>query len=288
MDNNKGWISLHRKILDNPVIPMKKPYSRFEAWVYLLLNVNHSEGKVVIGNEIIIVAKGSRVTSIMKLCKAFGWGNTKVRNFLDLLQKDSMIKYESNTRMTLISICNYATYQNPEPVNKSVTTYEQTADKSVGHVNNNELIRTNNKPIKERVVNDTEFDLWWSKYPKKRGKGKARDSFYKLTKEKREIAKATIENHVKYWVKEHTDMIYIPNPATWLNQGRYEDELELKSVKELREEEKIKIQQERWKKETAKAEEEKASPEEIRKIIKEAIGNIGTPISKAKRGDSYE
>ena len=276
MDNNKGWISLHRKILDNPIVPMQKPLSKFEAWVYLLLNVNHSEGKVVIGNEIIIVNKGSRITSIMKLCKTFGWGNTKVRNFLELLQKDDMIRYESNTNYTLVSICNYSTYQNPINENKSVTNYERTADKSVTNTNNNDKIRTNNKSIKKPIGSvDIRFNNFWQKYPKKRGKGKARECYNRLLPEQKDLADKTIDNHVKFWIKQGTDMKYIPNPSTWLNQGRYEDEIELRSVQQIRDDENTKKQQERWKKEQKEAEEEASSPEEIRAIIKEAIGNIG-------------
>ena len=69
-----------------------------------------------------------------------------------------------------------------------------------------------------------DFDLFWSAYPKKVGKADARKAFAK--------AKASVETMIAsldkqkqsdQWTREGGR--YIPNPATWLNQGRWEDEL---------------------------------------------------------------
>jgi hypothetical protein len=38
-----------------------------------------------------------------------------------------------------------------------------------------------------------------------------------------------VDNHVEYWKLKETDTEFIPHPATWLNQGRYFDELEMKA-----------------------------------------------------------
>jgi len=275
MNYNRGWISLHRKVLDNPVVPMSKPFSKFEAWVYLLLSVNHSEGKVVIGNDIQVVEKGSRITSIMKLCKSFGWGNTRVRNFLVLLQKDDMIRFESNSLFTKISICNYSTYQTPAEPDKSVTNYEQLDANLETHTNNKNLIIKNKKITKvaSGLVNSL-FNTFWKKYPKKRGKDKAEISFNKLSENQKMKAVDSIDNHVDYWIKSETDMQYIPYPATWLGQGRYEDELEIKTISEITSKQIADRQAKRQKEYFTKAEKEKATPEETSRILKDAISQI--------------
>ena len=72
---SKGWVSLYRKTLDNPILKTSKKFSTFEAWVWLLLNVNHKERKVVMGTSIYNVKKGAMITSMRKLCKTYGWGN---------------------------------------------------------------------------------------------------------------------------------------------------------------------------------------------------------------------
>ena len=106
----KGWISLHRKILDNPILSRGKIYSRFEAFVYMLLRANHSEGKCVIGNQLNIVKKGSFITSQKKLMQEFRWGSTKLRAFIKLLEADKMIE----TKTTTYSNCKQITIKNKQ------------------------------------------------------------------------------------------------------------------------------------------------------------------------------
>ena len=85
-----------------------------------------------------MVKRGSFVTSQKKLCKEFKWGNSKIRNFLKLLQKDGMIKVKTTSQATHITICNYDTYQDIQTANKSVINKKQTANKSKTNTNNND------------------------------------------------------------------------------------------------------------------------------------------------------
>jgi len=78
------------------------------------------------------------------------------------------------------------------------------------------------RKLKEREIYPQEFQEFWKAYPKKTGK----DAAFKAWKKKiPPIAKClyTIAWQVKsaQWVKE--DGQYIPMPATWLNQGRWND-----------------------------------------------------------------
>ena len=132
----KGWISLHRKILDNPMFVNRKCYSRFEAWIWLLLRANHTEGKVLIGNEMLKVKAGQLITSQKQLCKKFKWGTTKLRAFLELLQSEGMIDWEALPKATCVSIMNYGTYQNLQTDNKLQKNQKQTQSKSQVKTNN--------------------------------------------------------------------------------------------------------------------------------------------------------
>ena len=145
---SRGWISLHRKILDNPILVRGKTYSRFEAFIYMLLRANHSEGKCVIGNQLIEVKTGSFITSQKKLMQEFNWGSTKLRAFIKLLEKDKMIKTTITTYSTMISVCNYSSYQNIQTENKTETENNQTENKLQSKTNNNDTI-TFNKDNKE-------------------------------------------------------------------------------------------------------------------------------------------
>lgn len=71
---------------------------------------------------------------------------------------------------------------------------------------------------------DAEFEIFWNAYPTKVGKQPARKAFDKV-KVPVETLVAAIERQKcsSQWSKDGGQ--YIPNPATWLNQGRWEDEL---------------------------------------------------------------
>ena len=72
------------------------------------------------------------------------------------------------------------------------------------------------------------FDLFWGAYPRKVGKDAARRAF-----EKRKPDRALLESMLQAltvarssrdWTREGGR--FIPHPATWLNQGRWQDEIE--------------------------------------------------------------
>jgi hypothetical protein len=79
----------------------------------------------------------------------------------------------------------------------------------------------------ERDYIGERFDEFWKVYPKKVGKEAARKAFAKIrpTAELFGEMLSAVERAKKsaQWQEEHGR--FIPNPATWLNQGRWDDEL---------------------------------------------------------------
>ena len=72
------------------------------------------------------------------------------------------------------------------------------------------------------------FDVFWKSYPKKIGKGAARKSFEKMKcAGKIEVIVQAIEKQraSDQWCKDSGQ--FIPHPATWLNQERWEDEVKV-------------------------------------------------------------
>ena len=76
----------------------------------------------------------------------------------------------------------------------------------------------------EQMLKRSAFDDFWAAYPKKTGKGEARKAFAKVKVPVEKLI-AAVENQKRsvQWQKDGGQ--YIPNPSTWLNQGRWEDEL---------------------------------------------------------------
>lgn len=78
------------------------------------------------------------------------------------------------------------------------------------------------KTIDAEVLEDY-FEDFWYKYPKKVGKDAARRAWNKLEPDIIEVINAiNWQRETKQWQAE--DGKYIPNPATYLNQGRWKDE----------------------------------------------------------------
>ena len=106
----QGWISVHRQIREHWLWE-DKPFSKGQAWIDLLMLASHTDNKFLLGNELVEVKTGSFITSIEKLRKKWGWSNTKVVSFLNLLESDGMITKKSDTKKTAITIENYSFYQ---------------------------------------------------------------------------------------------------------------------------------------------------------------------------------
>jgi len=76
------------------------------------------------------------------------------------------------------------------------------------------------------------FDEFWAAYPRKVAKAVARKSFARLTEQQQLDACKAIANHIAYWKAKETELEFVPHPATWLNQERWEDELVIEPKKE--------------------------------------------------------
>jgi hypothetical protein len=88
----------------------------------------------------------------------------------------------------------------------------------------NPLLLTSSPDLKSNGHAD-EFEQFWSAYPKKVGKKDARKAWTKAT-DRPEIVQVLrrIEESKRtdQWTKDNGQ--FIPNPATWINQGRWDDE----------------------------------------------------------------
>lgn len=120
-----GWISIHRKIKDHWVW-QEKPFSKGQAWIDILLMANHADKKILLGNELIEVKRGSFITSEKKLMENWGWGKEKVRKFLQVLQDDGMIDKKSDHKKTTINVVNYGFFQDGNSQSRPLSDHEQT------------------------------------------------------------------------------------------------------------------------------------------------------------------
>lgn len=144
----QGWVKLHRRIKDHWIYQEKRKFSKFEAWLDLIMRANHKDNKVLLGNELIEVKKGQFITSELKLMKAWDWGKSKTRNFLELLESDEMIIKKSDRKKTIITICNYSVYHENEEENRLQADRKQTDSKPRADTDKNVKNEKNDKEEK--------------------------------------------------------------------------------------------------------------------------------------------
>jgi DnaD/phage-associated family protein len=150
----KGWISLHRKIQDHWLFKEKRQFSKFEAWIDILLMVNHEDSKVVLGNELIEVKRGQRIISIRQLCNRWGWSNTKVTQYLNLLQNEGMLVVKSDTKKTLLTVEKYEDYQESSDKKTTENRHGEDTKQTRKHTNNN--VNNANKENKKDNYNNSD------------------------------------------------------------------------------------------------------------------------------------
>ncbi|HDG5837552.1 TPA: DnaD domain-containing protein [Staphylococcus aureus] len=166
-----GWISIDRSIQNHWLFKEKRTFSKFEAWIYLLMEANHSKAKVPIGNQIVTVERGQRLTSILTLSDLFNWSRFKVKTFLDLLESDGMLEVKTTSKYTLITIVNYDFYQSEQGRNQHQNDIKPTSKQHQSNINptsNQHQTNTNNNDNKdnnEKNVNNekkktTAFDFF--------------------------------------------------------------------------------------------------------------------------------
>jgi len=98
-------------------------------------------------------------------------------------------------------------------------------EKRIEEIRLEENITDKKKPLRTKVL-DTYFEDFWYFYPKKVGKDAAIKAWNKVKPDILLVSDALKwQKESKQWQAE--DGKYIPNPATYLNQGRWQDEAPL-------------------------------------------------------------
>lgn len=136
----EGWIKLDRSIFEHWIF---QDAEKFRAFVDLIQLARWKDEKLLIGNEIVNIPRGSYYTSELKLAEKWGWSRKKTREYLKLLESEGMIIKKGTTKGTTITIENYRLYQD-EGTTKGTSKEQQknikrtTKDTSKEHQKNNE------------------------------------------------------------------------------------------------------------------------------------------------------
>lgn len=160
-----GWIKIYRSLLNWEWF--QKP-EMVQLFVYLLLKASVEDRKW----QGIAVSRGQLVTSIATICRDLSLSTKKVRNCLEHLKNTQAISIKTTNKFSVITICNYATYQTYEMpegqtkgkqrANKGQTKGKQRAtskeDKNKKNNKNNNKSSKDDLLFGEQTTQKKEFD----------------------------------------------------------------------------------------------------------------------------------
>lgn len=148
----EGYISISRRLFDNPLWKEARVFSRVEAWLDLIQlarfdnsNENHNERDLT-------VQRGEVPASRRFLEKRWSWGSTKVNSFLKLLRINQMITTKQTNGQTIITLCNYDSYNKQRTTNQT-TKREKTKPMANHHTPKNKP-KINNVEINKKETTD--------------------------------------------------------------------------------------------------------------------------------------
>ncbi len=130
MNEKNGWVKLHRKMLDNPII--MKDADHLAVWMYLLLNATHAEYPALFKGKKITLQPGQLITGRKSIASTLCVNESKVRRILDMFESDQQIDRQRSNQNTLISLRNWDKYQLfDQQIDQQMTNERPTDDQRV-------------------------------------------------------------------------------------------------------------------------------------------------------------
>jgi hypothetical protein len=141
-----GWICIHRKILENPIVCKDSDY--FAVWLYLLLNSTHKEISALFNGNKITLQAGQLITGRLTIAKKLKISDSKVKRILIDFESDQQIDRQRSSQNSLITILNWDLYQqSDQQIDQPVTSQRPASDQPVTTNNNVIKKQCNNKNI---------------------------------------------------------------------------------------------------------------------------------------------
>lgn len=255
-----NWFAVSRDVFSHYLVGIHdRPYTDFEAWLSLLAMASYGTRKVVNKGKIVVLDPGELMASHSFLAQRWMWSPDKVRWYLKRLVLEAMVTRittgpdtkRNTNQIQVISISNYSIYQfygraqrqaehqAEHQANTSCTPSQHQESNKETNKQEDSLCAADAAPAakvagaakeaepKRPADWEQRFEDFWQAFPKlrRRGKGKCRDLFGKIVAGKSKHGRATAEVMIEA-VRQFRgiDPEQPPMPATWLNEGRWQDD----------------------------------------------------------------
>ncbi len=242
-----GWVKQHRKVMDSAVWPNDALYKTF---MWCVMKASHKPTSVGFdtggSTDIVKLDRGQFVFGRKTAAKELKHKPSSVWKRIKKLELIGKIALKSNNRYSIITVINYSLYQSVETSGELASDKRVTTEGQASDTNKNVRIKegknktpsagnpqghTCHKPSQPKP--STTADQIYDAYPRKVGRKAA---IVKINVAIKDVAKrADIDDPSGWLLKQvqqyanspklkETELQYIPHPATWFNQARYDDE----------------------------------------------------------------
>lgn len=123
-------MKLYRKVQDNPLWTSEQ-FSRGQAWIDLILLANHEDSFFYLRGVRVNVERGQVARSERTLSERWQWSRSKVRKFLNDLEKELQIKQHKNNVVQLLTVLKYDEYQKKEPQTVPQKNHRRTTERPI-------------------------------------------------------------------------------------------------------------------------------------------------------------
>ena len=105
-----GTFAVSRGIWSHPAFK-REEFTEREAFMWLVSEASWKPRVTRVGDFVVPLERGQLAVSQRFCAKAWGWTVSKVRRFFTRMQKLDMISPKTDAGVTVITVCNYDTYQ---------------------------------------------------------------------------------------------------------------------------------------------------------------------------------
>ena len=101
-----GFVRAQRDRFDHPLF-VREQFCRGYAWDWLVASAAYKDHEIEVKGCVVLVTRGQLCHSVRFMAKRWNWSPAAVQRFLYRLQEAEMIRCETDTGQTVITICNY-------------------------------------------------------------------------------------------------------------------------------------------------------------------------------------
>lgn len=208
--NNSGVFMINETIPYTPKM-LSTIFRRKESTVTLALDTFEQFGMIRVIDDVITIPNWGKHQNLDSLEKKSDYMKNYMRNYRKK-QKEIACKTNSKTN-------------GKSNVSRTEKEIEQDIEQDIEQEREKEFQKENNM----HIFLD-EFEVLWSRYPKKRGKQKAQDAYIRHRKKgvSYETISQGLNNYIEYIKESKTDTQYIKDGSTWFRNQCWDDDYQVK------------------------------------------------------------